>query len=308
MPSGSSDKTKSHATTTQTPNVPSWIGGPYQDFAGQVSAFGRMDPTSFVTPATANQNNAFARAGAGTGNPTAGGYAATQNLLDYVPANVTAGQLSNTDLAPYMDPFERNVIDATLADFGNANAIGLNQLRASTPTGAFNGSRQGVAEGQLTGDNMRTLASAIAGLRSQNFGQARNAAMFDIGNRFAGDQFNVNSGLQGANFRLGAANQLAGIGMMGANNARADTQLMADLGNTERGINSENDPEIARLTQLQALGGLFNMIPAQLFTGQRTVQDATSRTSHSPGLLESLGTGLGMFGSLFGNPFKVGGK
>lgn len=305
MASGSKDTVKTKQHSVQTPNVPGWIGSPYQDFMGKVSALGQLDPASFTTPATANQNLAFARAGAGTGDPTWGGYNATQDLLGYTPSNVSAGQLSQTDLAPYMDPYERSVIDATLADFGNANALGLNQLRASTPTGAFNGSRQGVAEGQLTSDNLRTLAGTIAGLRSANFGQARQGAMFDIGNRFAGDQFNVNSGLQGANFRLGAANQLANIGMMGANNTRADTQMMADLGNTERGINSEINPNVARLSLLQAIGGLMGQVPSALFTGQTTDQSGTQTSRHSPGLFEGLGTIANIASMFMGNPFKV---
>jgi len=224
-------------------------------------------------------------------------------MLGYTPANVTAGQLSNTDYTPYMNPFQQQVIDAMLGDFGNANATGLNQLRSSTPTGAFNGSRQGVAESQLTGDNTRTLAGTLAGLRSANFNQAQQAASSDIGRRFDADQFNVNSGMQGANYRLGAAGQLANIGMLGANNTRADTEAMGRAGAEERAINADNNPNVARLTQLQALGGLLGMIPTGTFTGQTSTQDSTQTTQHKPGGLEVLST-LANLGSMFmGNPF-----
>jgi len=303
MGSGASQTTKTKSTSTQTPNAPGWYSQPYQSYAGRVSALGSMDPASFTTPATANQNSAFGRAALGTGNPTAAAYDATRGELGYTPQNVTAGQLSSTDLSPYMNPYTNDVINGTIADFGNGNAIGLNQLRASTPTGAFNGSRQGVAEGQLTSDNLRNLGLTVAGLRSQNFGQAQQAAGQDIGNRFAADQFNVNSGLQGASTRLGAANQLANIGMMGANNSRADTQQMADLGATERGINADNNPYVALINLLQTQGGLLGQIPGSAFVGSTTNQSGTQRTSSDPGLLGTLSTLANIASTFMGNPF-----
>lgn len=306
MGSGASQTTKTKSTSTQTPNAPGWYSQPYQSYAGRVSALGNMDPSSFTTPATANQNSAFGRAALGTGNPTAGAYNATQNELGYTPSNVTAGQIASTDLAPYMNPFQRDVIDATLQEFQNGNALGLNQLRASTPTGAFNGSRQGVAEGQLTADNARTLASTLAGLNTANFQQAQGAAGQDINNRFAADQFNVNSGLQGAGMRLGAANQLANIGMMGANNTRADTQQMADLGATERSINADNNPYVALINLLQTQGGLLGQIPGSSFVGQTVNQNGTQKTSSNPGALDWLSTIANIASSFTGNPFKVG--
>jgi hypothetical protein len=188
-----------------------------------------------------------------------------------------------------------------LGEFGQGNALGLNQLRSSTPTGAFNGSRQGVAEGQLTSDNMRTLATTLAGLNSQNFSQAQGAAGQDIASRLQAALANQNADLSGAGVRLNAANQLGQLGLAGAANTRADTQQMADLGATERGINQDNNPNVAQSQLLQLLQSLYGTSPG-MFIGQQSNGTQTSTQKSDPGLLASLGTILQGIGS-FQNPF-----
>lgn len=149
---------------------------------------------------------------------------ATQGLLNFTPNAVQAGQLSSTDLSPYMNPYQRDVIDAANADFQNLNASGLNQLNTAG-SGAWGGSRSAVAQGQLIGDNTRNFANQLAALRSAGFQQAQQAALADIGNRMGADQFNTSTGLQGANLRLGAANQLGQLGLAGSEDARANASL-----------------------------------------------------------------------------------
>ena len=59
---------------------------------------------------------------------------------------------------------------------------------------------------------------------------AQQGAQFDIGNRLNADQFNSQQGLNGANFRLGAAGQLGNMGVAQDANDRANLGLMGDLG------------------------------------------------------------------------------
>lgn len=287
---GGKQKSNTTATTVQTPSTPSWLSQPYQQYASSVAAL-PQDASLYTTPATANQTQAFARAGAMSGaDPTAGAQTATGGLLNWTPQAVTAGQLRDTDLSAYMNPYEQDVINSTVDDFSNANAIGLNQLRASTPTGAFNGSRAGVAEGALTSGNTRSLAQLIASLRSNNYGQAQASALTDIGNRFSADQFNSQQDAQGAQFRLSAADQLARLGLAGSADQRAGIQQQADLGAQERAIASENNPYIALLNLLQTQGGLLGQVPIDAFTGQTQTQTGQTRTSTNAGLLSLLGT------------------
>lgn len=292
--SGGKQKVSTTSNTVQTPNVPGFISGPYQSYASGVDALGNMNPMAFSTPASALQTQAFGNAGAGTGNPTQAGYNATQGLMNN--GGVSVGQLSNTDFSPYMNPYQRNVIDTTIGDWQHANDLALNSLRASAPSGAFGGDRMGVAEGQLLGDNSRTLATTLAGLNQSNFGNAQQLALQDIGNRYNAATFNQN-------FGLNAANQLANLGMLGANNTRADTALQASLGDTQRSIAADTNPAVQQARLLQARGGLLGMIPGGLFTGQTANSKGTQVSSYSPGLLDYVG-GLANLGSVFGG-FKL---
>lgn len=284
----------SSGTATTTPNVPDWISTPMQGIAGQINNLVGQAPV--VTPMSALQRQAFSTAGGLlSGNSNIGdAQSATRGLLDYTPGNVDAGQLSTTDLNPYMNPYQQQVIDSLIGDFGHANDVGLNSLRSMTPNGAYGGSRQMVAAGQMVGDNARTLAGTVASLRNQGYQNAQQAALTDIGNRLSADQFNVNSGLAGANLRLGAANQLGQQGLASDANNRANLGLMADLGAQERGIADESNPT----TYLARLLALLQGTNPGLFTGQ-TVNQSGQQSGQS--------TETGMSFGFDWGPFHVGG-
>lgn len=286
MSSLSSKQTqRTQGQTVSTPTPAPFLASGYQNLATGASDLLKTPASSFLTPANTNQTQAFARAGAGTGDPTASGVTATNGLLGY-----QAPTLASTDLSPYMNPYQKDVIDATLGDFNQGNAVALNQLRSSTPTGAFNGSRAGVAEGTLTSDNLRTLASTLAGLNSSNFQQAQGAAGTDIANNLAS-----------AGIRLNAANQSANLGLLGAQNTRADTAQQLAAGDEERAIAQQNNPATAQSQLLQLYGQLMNLIPTGAFTGQTGTSSGTTTSSTSPGALDIAGI-LAKIGSTFAKP------
>src|SRR5690242_12018657 len=73
---------------------------------------------------TAPMNSTETQAGGILGNiaannPGAGllsaGANAASRVAGYTPGSVTAGQLSSTNLAPYMNPYTKDVIDSSLA-------------------------------------------------------------------------------------------------------------------------------------------------------------------------------------------------
>lgn len=146
-----------------------------------------------------------------------------QNIA--APATVNAGQLSNTDLTPYMNPFQKDVIDASVSQNEYArNVAQMHDSQAATHAGSFQGAgtRQGVAMGETNAGYDRNNQQNLAELNSANFGQARSAASTDISNRMNADQFNATGGynagvanaandITGANFRLNAGTTLAGL-------------------------------------------------------------------------------------------------
>ena len=140
------------------------------------------------------------------------------------PQQIQAGQLSSTDLTPYYNPFQANVIDATAAQYDRQNQIDLNNARGrAASAGAFGGSGSALLQSQAQEANNRNWLQTVAGLNSQNFNQAQGAAQFDIGNRMAAAQANQGADLTGQQFNSSAnlqrllANQSADLNAQQAN-------------------------------------------------------------------------------------------
>jgi len=143
-----------------------------------------------------------------------------QASLTSPTGNYNANTLAATDLSPYQNPYQQQVIDASMNDYGNLLAQGMNSIKANTPQGAYGGSRQGVAMGQFAADAARNQASQLAGLRQSGFLNAQQAGQFDVGNRnqFQGQQ---NADLFSANSQNAAARNSM---LVNRNNADINTQ------------------------------------------------------------------------------------
>lgn len=272
-------KSSSTGTATTTPNVPSWLQGPAQSYYSQVGNLIGNQANTYGP--TANQSAAFSGAQSLTSPNSAinGGIDATRSLLNYAPGSVSAGQLSDTDLSAYMNPYTQNVIDTSMNDLNTARqrAISGGQGQA-TAAGAYGGSRHGVADALTNEGFLSQAASLSANLRNTGYNNAQNAALTDIGNRMNADQFNVNSGLSGAGLRLGAANQLYNQGVGADANSRANLGTQAALGTMERDIQRENDPQNAQMQYLSQIYQLLGIDPSQ-FIGQTINQSGRSTGS-----------------------------
>jgi hypothetical protein len=138
--------------------------------------------------------------------------ATTNQLMGYTPGTVTPGMLANTNLQPYMNPYSSMVINPAMQQMEAARKQGLMQIGdQATQSKAFGGSRQGIAEGVQNAASELQRGQFVGGMLGQDFAQAQAAATGDINRDFTGQQFNVNSGLQGAQFRGQMAQQLGGL-------------------------------------------------------------------------------------------------
>lgn len=118
---------------------------------------------------------------------------------------VVAGQLGNTDLAPYMNPYTSQVVNQTQADMERARQIEMMRSGdARTAAGAFGGSRHGVADAETNRAFYDRLGATTGQLRAAGFENAQGAALSDIGNRL-----NASLANQGANLQVAGANQNA---------------------------------------------------------------------------------------------------
>lgn len=304
--SGSKQKTTSTSTgtATTTPQIPSWIQGPASQYFGQVGNLLTSNPGGVSNPASPLQQQAFSGASGlgGFNQALRDAMSGTRGLMSYTPDSVTAGQLRDTDLNPYMNPYTQEVIDTSVADLERARqGIITSTQGAATRAGAYGGSRHGVADAETNTGFLRDVGGLVANLRNQNFNQAQGAAQFDIANRLGADQFNVNSGLQGAQFRGNMASQLGQQGLAQDANSRANLDMQAALGAQQRDIANQNDPTQQRLMYLAQLAQLMGINPSN-FIGQ-TVNSSgtqTGTTSQNGGLLGGLGTLFSGIGSIWG--------
>jgi hypothetical protein len=161
-------------------------------------------------------------------------------------SNVTARQLSGTNLDPYMNPYTQAVTDTTMSELERQRLIAMNQTN-SAASGAFGGSRHGVMQAGTNRAFADTAARTLAGLNSDNFMQAQGAAFKDIGNRLSADQGNQSAQLQSqmtnASNALTANNQnligasgLANVSNMGFSRGQSALQAQMEAGNQQQAL------------------------------------------------------------------------
>ena len=155
----------------------------------------------------------------------------------------------------YMNPYTDAVINTGLSDLERARQGAVQQTgQRAMAAKAFGGSRQGVAEA-LTNQQFGTQAgNMIAQLRNQGYTQALNAAQ-------AQQAANQSAGLQGAQFRLGAANQLGTMGQQQTAQQYAGGQALMGLGQARQAqeqqrLNADRNLNLERLGIMQSALGL----------------------------------------------------
>tara|TARA_R110000737_G_scaffold125676_1_gene158138 strand:+ start:85 stop:1722 length:1638 start_codon:yes stop_codon:yes gene_type:complete len=147
--------------------------------------------------------------------------------------DVTAGQLSSTDLSQYYNPYENQVVQSTLSDLDRSRQMAMGQAGAqATAAGAFGGSRQALMEAETNKAFAEQAARSAGQLRQAGFNQAQGMAQQDIAGRMQAGLAN-----QGANLQAGtttanlaqqaglsnqaAINQASQFGASAANQAAA---------------------------------------------------------------------------------------
>ena len=180
---------------------------------------GQAAPGGQTTPPNINSLAAQGIQGAGMG---------TAQGMGYTPLSV--GALNQTQLAPYMNPYTTEVIDAQQADVLRGANIGLDQLGAQAQQArAFGGSRHGIAMSEMGRGVGEIMGQQAAGLRQANFAQAQEAARQD---QLANQAIDI----QGAGHRLGAAGQLGNISNLGFNMGQTVNQNLATQGAMQQAL------------------------------------------------------------------------
>lgn len=240
--------------------------------------------------------------GAGIG-ATGGAVDAFGRMVGYNPEDIQAGLLSSTNLTPYMNPFQQNVIDATMTELNRQEGIGDNNVRDSfAAAGSFGGDREAI----YRSDNRRNFRdqrqSLLSALNSQNFLNAQSQATNDLNRKLTADQSNQS---MRSNMLSGGASGLAGVGsnLMGYGQNAAD--MLGSLSQMGFGFGNEINRNnlLAGSMKQQQIQQLIDAAKAQVgaYTGgpqsglERLLSSlvnpggGTVKSSTDPGALGTIG-------------------
>lgn len=225
------------STTTQ--EVPGWLKDAYQANVQRATGIADTPFQAYNAPTQGADNSFYTDARStiqqtqGVGLPqVAGASKIFGEVADQSPNLTGTRQLAGTNLDPYMNPYEDEVVKQSLADIQLQQDRALNGSNANTPRGAFGGSRQGVDDSLTKEAYARTAAQTAAGLRQGGFDRATGLASQDVDRLMNTDQFNV-----GADERNTALNLQGAQGLIGA--GQAQQGLMLNQANALMGAGSQ---------------------------------------------------------------------
>ncbi len=282
------------------------------NMGGATNNRGQIQVGGATAPPPMNINSLAAQGiqSAGMGTAMGMGYTPQQVSTVGSSATVTPQTLASTNLNPYMNPYTDSVIKQNEADILRGAKIGLNELSAQAQAaGSFGGSRHGIQGAELGRGSLEQLARSSAGLRQANYANAQQAAMQDIQNNMQGQLANQqggigdinrelqaslanqSAGLQGAQQRLGAANQLGQLSNLGFGMGQTVNQNLATQGAMQQALQQ------MVMDQAQGKFNAYANHPAaglpylNAALGASNLGENTSTLSKQPGLFDYLTLG-----------------
>lgn len=205
----------------------------------------------------------------------------------------------NTDLidvSRYQNPYERSVADAAGAYYDEQldSQINANKARA-TQSGAYGGSRHGVAEGELMRTSANDRAKMMADLKYKGYQNSQDMALKEAQNKYQGAGILGNIAAQGQ--QLGQ-NDVAMMEQLGATSQQIE-QAKLDASRAE--FDREAADRLQKLMiELESRRGILSATPF----GQTTT---SSGTGSSSGSSSSSSFGFAPSFSMFGGSLSFGG-
>jgi len=220
---------------------------------------------------------------------------AAQNLLGGI-----TGAPTQTQLDPYLNPFQQQVIDQTMQELDRRGATAQQNLAGQAQqAGAFGGSRFGVQEAELGRGLQDARAQALTQLNQQNYAQAMGGFQNQMEReRLAG----LGIGALGQQ-QAGFGGQYAGLGAQAQGMAGQDIQSLLGIGGMQR-QREQQLLDMQRQNALQAMYepyqrlGFYGDILAQAPSSQQVIPTATS-PNVSP-WQQAIGTGVGALAGIAG--------
>jgi hypothetical protein len=313
---GGTTTTEQQGSSQSTNQIPQWVQNAGQQnygLAQQVASQPLQQYQGQMVADAAPQTQQAWNLAANSGNVGQDAQSASQagylNTLGQTPQNVQAGQVSNTNLQPYMNPYTSSVINATLPIMQQNLGLQQNQQQnQANAANAFGGSRQGVQQGVTQAQGAQNMAQMAQQLNQANFGQAQSAAQNDIANQLKAAQGNQGAGLTQEQLTNAASSGLGTLGTQQMQNNIANYGMLTSAGGFQQ-QQAQNDinAQMAKFQQAfqypqQQLGMMesaLGMTPYDTGTSGTSASTAT-QTQSNPGAM-ALG-GLQTLGGLFSAP------
>ena len=234
---------------------------------------------------------------------------AAQNLLGGI-----SGAPTQTQLDPYLNPFQQQVIDQTMQELDRRGATAEQNLAGQAQqAGAFGGSRFGVQGAELQRGLQDARGEALTQLNQQNYAQAMQGfqnqmerqRLAGMGIGALGQQYGGFGGqLAGMGTQLaGFGQQYAGLGAQAQAQAGQDVQSLLGIGGMQR-QREQQTLDMQRQNALQAMYepyqrlGFYGDILSQAPTSQQVISTATA-PNVSP-WQQAIGTGIGAMAGIAG--------
>lgn len=249
--------TSTEKTNSQSVNrIPQWVtnaGEQNYAFAQDVASRPLQQYQGQMVADTAPQTQQAWDLAASSGNVGQDQYGASQagflNSLGQTPTNATTGnanmictgQLSKTNLDPYINPYTQNVINTTLPIYQQNLGLQQNaQQNQANSANAFGGSRQGVQQGVTQAQGAQGMAQMAQQLNAANFGQAQAAAQQDIANRLTAATTNQGAQQKNLDRSLTAQGMNQKAQQDKINSDILASQGLANLGDSQARTNAAN--------------------------------------------------------------------
>ena len=276
---GSQQKTEQTSTATSAPNAQA--GALYGDILTRLGNYADQNPNApvyqgeRVAQFTPDQLSAM-----GTVNQAQGAYQPYMQQAGQF-AQQAGSAITPDQINAAMNPYQQQVIDATMAQMSQKNAQQMSALKGTeAQQGAFGGSRAAVTEANLGGQQNMNMASTLAGLNNQNYNQA-----------VAQAQANRTAAGTGAQLQSGLGTQSMQLPFMGA-------QQQAQQGALQQRLAQQNlDVPYQNFLQQQAYTPQMLQFMASLGTGVGSQMGGTTtntgQTTNTPAQSSNLGSMLG---------------
>lgn len=299
--SSSTGTTAGTSNVTSIGTAPDWITSALKGVTNNVTSLGAANPQSYVAGANPLQAQAGAAAGTLSGLPWNFDTAAT---LARGVAGSSAPQTSGVSASGYMgnyqNPWLKNVVNSTLADYDtNAGKTRAQQSLDLAGSGAFGGSGAALTQSATEGELARGRASAESGLLSQGFNTALGAAQQDAGRQQGANDINAQLTGQQQDRTLAAGKQLTDLSTAYDANQRANIGTQAGVGDALRQITQQQATAPLDLASWQSsalpsmLQGLFGKDVNGATTGTTSTQSkGTTKVSDSPSQADQAGQAL----------------